>query len=48
MTFKYRPLLRWYAYRWKTRDRTQGTYRLKADLGDDVAHEVNVSLKAAP
>jgi len=35
-------------YRWKTRDRTQGTYRLKADLGDGVAHEVNVSLKAAP
>jgi len=44
--FKYRPLLKFYAYRWKTRDQTQGTYRLRADLGDGVLHQVNVSLKA--
>ncbi len=43
--FKYRPFLRWYAYRWKTRDQTQGTFQLKADLGDGVTHQVNVSLK---
>jgi hypothetical protein len=45
--FKYRPLLKWYAYRWRTRDQTQGTYQLRADLGDEVVHQVNVSLKGA-
>jgi hypothetical protein len=45
--FKYRPLLKFYAYRWKTRDQTQGTYRLTATLGDGVVHQVNVSLKSA-
>jgi len=44
-TFKYRPLLKWYVYRWKTRDQTQGTYQIKAVLGDGVDHVVNVSLK---
>jgi photosystem II stability/assembly factor-like uncharacterized protein len=43
--FKYRPGKKLYAYRWKTRGETQGTYRLRADLGDDVVHEVNVSLR---
>jgi hypothetical protein len=43
--FKYRPILMFYAYRWKTRDQTQGTFQLKADLGDGVVHQVNVSLK---
>jgi hypothetical protein len=43
--FKYRPLLKWYAYRWKTRTETQGTYRLTADLGDGVEHTIVVSLK---
>jgi alpha-tubulin suppressor-like RCC1 family protein len=45
-SFIYRPVLRWYAYRWRTRDQTQGTYQLRADLGDGVVHQVNVSLKA--
>jgi hypothetical protein len=44
--FKYRPALKWYAYRWKTRGETQGTFRLRADLGDGVTHQINVSLKA--
>jgi hypothetical protein len=44
--FKYRPLLKFYAYRWKTRDQAQGTYQLRADLGDGVTHQVNVSLRA--
>jgi hypothetical protein len=44
--FKYRPVLKFYAYRWKTLNQTQGTYQLKADLGDEVLHQVNVSLKA--
>jgi hypothetical protein len=44
--FKYRPLLKWYAYRWKTRDQSQGTYRLSAELGDGVTHQINLSLKA--
>ena len=43
--FKYRPLLRWYAYRWRTIGQTQGTFQLKADLGDGVVHQVNVSLR---
>jgi hypothetical protein len=45
--FQYRPALKWYAYRWKTTDQTQGTYQLKAELGDGVAHQINVSLRAA-
>jgi photosystem II stability/assembly factor-like uncharacterized protein len=44
-TFIYRPLLQWYAYRWKTSNQTQGTYQIKADLGDGVVHQINVSLK---
>jgi hypothetical protein len=43
--FKFRPQLKFYAYRWRTSDQTQGTYQLKADLGDQVLHQVNVSLK---
>jgi hypothetical protein len=43
--FKYRPLLRLYAYLWKTRALTQGTYQLRANLGDGVVHQINVSLK---
>jgi hypothetical protein len=46
MTFKYRPLLRLYAYRWKTSDASRGTYRLRAELGDEVVHQIEVSLKA--
>jgi len=44
--FKYRSALKLYAYRWKTRDQTKGTYLLKADLGDGVPHQIKVSLKA--
>jgi len=44
--FKYRPAKQLYGYRWKTRGGTQGTYQLRADLGDGVTHQVNVSLKA--
>jgi hypothetical protein len=44
-TFRYRALLNFYVYRWKTRDQTQGTYRLNVVLGDGVTHQVNVSLK---
>ena len=44
--FKYRKAKGLYGYRWKTRGEAQGTYRLSADLGDGVVHEVNVSLKA--
>ena len=36
--FKYRPGARTYGYRWKTRGQTQGTYQLRADLGDGVVH----------
>ncbi|HET6282429.1 MAG TPA: PA14 domain-containing protein [Polyangia bacterium] len=46
--FKYRPILKWYAYRWKTTGQTQGTYQLKADLGDEVVHQINISLKGTP
>jgi fibro-slime domain-containing protein len=46
-TFKYKAALRLYAYRWRTSDQTQGTYELRADLGDGVVHKVNVSLKKA-
>jgi hypothetical protein len=45
--FKYRSLLKWYAYRWKTSNQTQGTYRLEAVLGDGVTHQINVSIKGA-
>ena len=43
--FDYRPLLNNYVYRWRTRDQTQGTYRLTATLGDGVVHQINVSLR---
>ena len=43
--FKYRPILKWYVYRWRTRDQARGTYRLRADLGDGVIHQVDVSLR---
>jgi hypothetical protein len=46
--FKYRKLTKIYGYRWKTLGQSQGTYRLTADLGDRVVHEVNVSLKVKP
>jgi hypothetical protein len=46
--FKYRKLAKIYGYRWKTVGQTQGTYRLTADLGDRVVHEINVSLKVKP
>ena len=46
--FKYRSNKGFYVYRWKTTDQTQGTYQLRADLGDGVVHQVNVSLKASP
>ena len=44
--FKYRSAQKVYAYRWKTRDQAQGTYRLRVDLGDGVVHQVDVSLKS--
>ncbi|HEY2902235.1 MAG TPA: HYR domain-containing protein [Polyangia bacterium] len=44
-TFKFRQGMQFYAYRWKSRDQTQGTFQLRADLGDGVVHQVNVSLK---
>jgi hypothetical protein len=44
--FKFRPALKLYVYRWKTLNQTQGTYQLKADLGDEVLHQINVSLRA--
>jgi hypothetical protein len=43
--FKYRPAKKLYGYRWKTRGETQGTYQLRADLGDEVSHLINVSLR---
>jgi hypothetical protein len=45
MVFKYRGFFKWYAYRWKTSNQTQGTYQLRADLGDGVTHQINVSLR---
>jgi hypothetical protein len=45
MTFRYRKAKGIYGYRWKTRGEVEGTYRLRADLGDGVTHEVDVSLK---
>ena len=45
--FKYRPAKKLYGYRWKTRGETQGTYQLRADLGDGVVHAINVSLRTA-
>jgi alpha-tubulin suppressor-like RCC1 family protein len=44
--FRYRKPKGLYGYRWKTRGEAPGTYRLSADLGDGVAHEVLVSLRA--
>jgi hypothetical protein len=46
--FKYRSGPRRYEYRLRTSNQTQGTYRLRVDLGDKVVHQVNVSLKAVP
>jgi hypothetical protein len=46
MVFTYRRSKGLYGYRWKTRGESPGTYRLRAELGDDVVHEVDVSLKA--
>jgi hypothetical protein len=43
--FKYRKAKGIYVYRWKTRGESQGTYSLRADLGDEVVHEIVVSLK---
>jgi len=45
--FKYKPSKKLYVYRWKTRSETRGTYQLRADLGDGVVHQVNVSLRPA-
>ncbi|HXI55433.1 MAG TPA: PxKF domain-containing protein [Polyangia bacterium] len=45
--FKYRPGAKTYGYRWKTLGQTQGTYQLRADLGDGVQHQINVSLRSA-
>ncbi|HXI58716.1 MAG TPA: PxKF domain-containing protein, partial [Polyangia bacterium] len=44
--FKFRPGQKIYDYRWKTRGQTPGTYQLRAELGDGVSHQVEVSLKA--
>jgi hypothetical protein len=46
--FKYRSLLKYYVYRWRTRDQSQGTYRISAVLGDGVVHQVNVALRTGP
>jgi hypothetical protein len=46
LLFKYRKAKGLYGYRWKTRGESAGTYRLAADLGDGVTHEVDVSLRA--
>jgi hypothetical protein len=45
LTFKYDAAAKSYVYRWKTSDQTQGTFQLRADLGDGVVHQLNVSLK---
>jgi hypothetical protein len=45
MRFYYGRLLRAYWYLWRTRGLGRGTYRLRADLGDGVVHEVNLSLR---
>jgi hypothetical protein len=47
MIFKYVAGKKLYRYRWRTKDQTQGTYELRADLGDAVLHEVKVSLKGS-
>jgi hypothetical protein len=44
LTFEYDPVEGVYKYLWRTQGLTTGTYRLRADLGDGVLHEVNVSL----
>jgi len=46
LIFKYKTGVGIYQYRWKTKDQTQGTYQLSADLGDGVAHQIKISLKA--
>jgi hypothetical protein len=43
--FKYKSGKKLYEYRWKTHGESPGSYRLRADLGDDVVHEVDVSLR---
>jgi hypothetical protein len=45
LTFRFNSLLKFYVYRWKTRDQTQGTYQLSVNLGDGVAHTIKVSLR---
>jgi hypothetical protein len=45
--FEYRKGPGIYAYRWKTRGESRGTYRLRADLGDEVTHVIDVSLTKA-
>ncbi|HXI59195.1 MAG TPA: PxKF domain-containing protein, partial [Polyangia bacterium] len=45
--FKFRPGNKIYDYRWKTTGGTQGTYQLRADLGDGVQHQINISLRSA-
>jgi hypothetical protein len=47
MVFKYRSAKGIYGYRWKTSNQTQGTYELRADLGDSVSHKIVISLKRA-
>ena len=46
MVFKYNAAAKVYLYRWKTSNQTQGTYQLRADLGDGVVHQISVSLRA--
>jgi hypothetical protein len=45
LTFEYDRVEGVYKYLWRTQGLTPGTYRLRADLGDGVVHEVNVSLR---
>jgi hypothetical protein len=45
--FKYKSGAGIYQYRWRTKDQTQGTFLLKADLGDGITHQINVSLRPA-
>jgi hypothetical protein len=45
LTFEYDPVEGVYKYLWRTQSLTTGTYRLRADLGDGVVHEVDVSLR---
>ena len=43
--FRYDPLSGQYIFNWGTKGLTVGTYRIRVDLGDGVAHTVLVSLK---